>query len=91
MTGKEIVSQIEAWREDIPYRYFYIGITDNIQERLFNYHQPDSGHNYFQADTEEIARSVERYFLKKGMQGDTGGGKQPIYVYVYLISPNTKE
>lgn len=91
MTGKEIVADIEKWKTDIHYNKFYVGITDNIQERLFGYHKPNCGYIYRQADTEELARNVEKYFIKKGMQGGTGGGKRPTFVYVYVISENTVE
>jgi len=91
MTGKEIVAEIEKWCGEIPYKYFYIGITDNINERLFGYHKPDAGYIHSMADNEKTARNVEKYFLNKGMQGGSGGGKQPTYVYVYLISKDTVE
>jgi hypothetical protein len=37
----------------------------------------------WQADSEGIARDVEKYFLGKGMKGDTGGGENPTYVYIF--------
>lgn len=77
------------------YSDYYIGITDNINERLFGFHQvPQRGHwyIYMPADTDEIARKVEKFFLDLGMQGGTGGGSsKSIMVYCYEISPNTKQ
>jgi hypothetical protein len=74
---------------------FYVGITDNVEERLHGFHKvPKEGHwfIYCPADSEDIARNVEKYFLKKGMDGDTGGGDDDtIFVYCYEIGPNTKE
>ncbi|MEA5034222.1 hypothetical protein SDC9_104364 [bioreactor metagenome] len=91
MTKQEIIDIIDNWRNDIPYEYFYIGITDNINERLFGYHKPDAGCDFYQADSETIARDVEKYFLNKNMKGGTGGGKKPTFVYVYQITENTVE
>jgi hypothetical protein len=37
----------------------------------------------WQADTEAIVRNVEKYFLDKGMKGDTGGGEHSTYIYSF--------
>lgn len=89
MTGSEIANAIEEWRANIPYSCLYIGITDNIKERLFGYHKVQSRYIYQLADTESLARDLEKFFLAKGMKGGTGGGKRPTYVYVYVITKNT--
>lgn len=74
---------------------FYVGITDNIEERLHGFHQvPKKGHWYIwcPADTEMIARTVEKHYLGLGMDGGTGGGDDDTnFVYCYEIGPNTKE
>lgn len=71
------------------YSDFYIGITDNVEERLFGFHQvPRKGHWYIwrPADSAEDARRIERYYLAQGMDGNTGGGDEDTrYVYCYEI------
>lgn len=98
MTYEKIITEInehlgKSYKEF--YSDFYIGITDNINERLFGFHQvPQRGHwyIYMPADTDEIARKVEKFFLDLGMQGGTGGGSsKSIMVYCYEISQNTKQ
>lgn len=75
---------------------FYIGITDNKEERLHGFHQvPHKGHWFITrgADTEDIARDVEKHYLGLGMDGGAGGGTggDTKIVYCYKIGPNTKE
>lgn len=79
------------------YQDYYIGITNDIVERLFGYHQVDKDNDWWihcKADTEEISREVEKFYLEKGMDGGTGGGTPndpPLYVYCYEIGEHTKE
>lgn len=100
MTYNDIIKSIDDHLSKSPkhyYKEYYIGITDNIEERLFGYHKVNRNSDwwiYCRADTEEIARDVEAYYLGKGMDGGTGGGKgngQTKYVYCYEITNNTKE
>ena len=68
------------------YRYWYIGITDNPDERKASHKGKgvDVAHwRSWPASTEDIARRVESHFQRQGMKGDTGGGKTPKYVYIY--------
>ena len=68
------------------YRHWTIGIT-NDGERRKKEHEYDSKNvthwRSWPADTEDIARTVENYFLKYGMKGGGGGGTNPIYVYIF--------
>lgn len=79
------------------YADFYIGITNNVDRRLFEEHRvPRKGSwwIYSPADNEEIARRVERHYLDCGMHGSFGGGNgegSATCVYCYVISPNTVE
>ena len=77
------------------YSDYYIGITDNINECLFGFHQvPQRGYwyIYMPADTNEIAREVATYFLDLGMQGrELEGDSKSVMVYCYEISPKTKQ
>jgi len=71
---EKIVSQYSAWT---------IGITDDPKRRRTEHDNPDHWYDW-RADTETIARNVEKYFLDKGMKGATGGGEHPNYVYIFL-------
>ena len=98
MKKQEIIDAIMKHLELSPKPYysdFYIGITSDIEERLFNAHGvPEKGHWFIYgcADTEDIAREVEKYFLDLGMKGGTGGGTgdgDVKYVYCYELGPDT--
>ena len=68
------------------YPSWYIGITDDPDERKADHKSKGVDVSYWRswpADSESIARRVERHFLDLGMRGDTGGGKTPKYVYIY--------
>lgn len=100
MTKDEIIKSINEHLTKSLKRYykdFYIGITENIDNRLFGDHRVNRSADwwiYRIADTEEIAREVEAYYLEKGMDGNKGGGKgkgQTRIVYCYEISNHTKE
>lgn len=100
MSYEEIIKDIEEHLKISSkplYSDFYIGITEDIQERLFGYHQVVDKTDwwiYCRADTEGIARDVEKFYLEKGMDGGTGGGTgkgNTQYVYCYEINEHTKE
>ena len=99
MTKQEIIDAIEKHLGCSLKRYyqdFYVGITSDINARLFDAHNvPERGHWYIYrlADTEDIAREVEKYFLDLGMDGGTGGGTgdgNVQYVYCYEKGTNTR-
>lgn len=77
------------------YSEFYIGITNDVERRLFNEHNVSKNGGwwiYRESDSKDIAQAVEEYFLDKGMKGDTGGGTEnSVYVYCYEITNNTME
>ncbi len=79
------------------YSDFYVGITEDVKKRLFRDHQVNEKTDwwiYCHADTEDIARDVESYYLEKGMSGGNGGGKgkgETKYIYCYEINEHTKE
>ena len=100
MTRDAIIRDFDAHLKKSNRQYyseFYIGITNNIDERLFGSHKvPRENHwwIYSPADTEEIAREVEKFYLDKGMRGGTGGGTgngDAKYVYCYLVTSYTVE
>ncbi len=97
-TAKEIISDFEehlAKSNKQYYSDFYVGITNDIERRLFTEHNVDKNDSwwiYRTATNKTEAQNVEEYFLSKGMEGDTGGGTDnSIYVYCYEIASSTKE
>ncbi|MDL2277391.1 hypothetical protein LJC57_02250 [Parabacteroides sp. OttesenSCG-928-G07] len=98
MTAQEIKKEINdhlAKNNKQYYSDFYIGITNDIERRLFGEHNvPRKGHWRIHrvANSESHARVVEKHFLDEGMKGGTGGGNADcVYVYCYEISDQTVE
>ena len=98
MTKKDIISAItdyvnKNWPSNATKKSFYIGIANNAEDRLFTDHSVDKDKDiwiYCPADTEQIARDVEKYFLDLGLDGGTGGGKNINYVYCFLQNSHTR-
>lgn len=65
------------------YSIWTIGVTDDPATRKVQHGNPSDWYQW-DADTEQIARNVEAYFLDKGMKGGTGGGGRADYVYIFL-------
>ena len=82
MTERELIQAVEAGRQPYSYGAWTIGITDNPERRKAEHNNPGLW-KHWRADSETIARSVENYFLDKGMKGDVGGGFNPNYVYIF--------
>jgi len=82
MTEGELIQAIEVARQPYSYSVWTIGIIDNPERRRSEHGNPGLW-KHWRADSEAIARSVEKYFLAKGMKGDTGGGFSPTYVYIF--------
>ena len=80
MTKDAIINDLEKHLSDSVkqyYRDFYVGITNDENRCLFTDHNVDKDNDwwiYCKADSEEIARDVEKYYLEIGMKGDIGGG-----------------
>ena len=81
MKEEEIKEAIEKIVSN--YKVWTIGITDNPDRRKKEHGNPKHWHQW-RADTEAIARNVEKYFIAKGMKGAGGGGDTPNYVYIFL-------
>lgn len=97
-TTKEIISDIKshlACSNKQYYSDFYIGITNDVDRRLFGEHNVDKDRSWwiYRTAIDKIAAQLaEEYFLSKGMKGASGGGtKDTIYVYCYEITNTTKE
>lgn len=75
------------------YSEFYVGITNDVERRLFQEHNVNRETMwwaYNTATSKEIAERVEKYYLDKGMRGNTGGGTPDSkVVYCYAIAPTT--
>lgn len=98
MIAQQIIVDIDAHllkSNTQHYSDFYIGITEDINRRLFDFHNvPKKGHWYIyrEAANDSESRRVEQYYLDKGMdRGDGGGDENAVYVYCYQISDQTKE
>ena len=92
---KDIISDIEAYfgKHGGDYAAWYVGITKNVDERLFGRHKVRSNGNawiYRSAETDAVARPVEQHFLDLGMDGGAGGGDDDaVIVYAYKKSAGT--
>lgn len=88
---EEILSHIK--KQGWPYRGWYIDITSDWENRLFNEHQVPIINYWFiarQCYSNADARDVEQALLNLGCDGGRGGGDQSgVYVYAYLKGPNT--
>jgi hypothetical protein len=65
------------------YSVWTIGVTDDPDRRREEHDNPDIWYHW-NADSEQVARNVEAYFIDKGMKGGTGGGGGADYVYIFL-------
>ena len=97
-TAKQIIADIDAHLQKSSakhYKDFYVGITKDIDDRLFDFHQvPQKDHWYIyqKATDDDESRAVETHFLDIGMDGGDGGGdEESVFVYCYEISNVTKE
>ena len=77
------------------YSEFYIGITNDVNRRLFQEHNVNRKTMwwvYSTATSKDVAERVEKYYLGKGMRGDTGGGTpESTIVYCYAVAPTTND
>lgn len=86
MQESEIKQAIQTKIGQTKYEIWTIGITEDLQRRKSEHDSKGQDTKYWKdwkADTEDIARSVEAYFIDKGMKGGTGGGGHPSYVYIF--------
>lgn len=97
-TFNQIVADIDSHLQNSQKKYysdFYVGITNDIERRLFGEHNVQANGQwwiYRQAIDKNTAQLVEEHYLDKGMKGDTGGGNDDsTFVYCYEITRNTVE
>ena len=74
------------------YSDWYVGITKDLDEGLFQLHKVEENGIWisFGADTDEVAKKVESYFLNKKTDGNTIELEEDTrIVYVYKKNSNT--
>lgn len=90
---QEIIKDINNHFSDIAYSNCYVGITSDVDSRLFGAHNvsTENGHwIYRTATSHTIVREVEQHLLDAGMDGGTGGGDEASkIVYAYKKSAGT--
>lgn len=92
-----ISSEIDAHmqRSGIPNSGWYVGITSDIEERLFEYHQVPRENHWFiycRCIDANAARTLEAAYHRVGCKGAGGGGDgASVYIYVYAITGTTVE
>ena len=74
--------------KDLEYSDFYVGITNDVERRLFIEHELDEQsdtYDFFDFGSVDLARKAERLYLNQGLTGDTGGGtEESSVVYIYF-------
>ena len=74
---------------------WYVGITSDIEQRLFGFHQVPRQNHWFiyrRAINDTEARSIEAAYHKAGCKGAGGGGDHTaVFVYDYVITAQTVE
>lgn len=94
---EKIATEIDAYIRNGGggYPAWYCGIAANPRDRLFIDHSvTEKGGSwiYRDAGTDNAARNIEEYFIKKGCKGGGGGGDGGTrYVYAYKITATTRE
>ncbi|MCQ2363952.1 MAG: hypothetical protein MJ051_00155 [Akkermansia sp.] len=77
------------------YSEFYVGVTADINRRLFHEHnvkREGMWWIYRTAQSSTVAREIEKIYQKRGMRGAPGGGDDSAkIVYCYVITQNTVE
>ena len=75
------------------YSDFYVGITNDVERRLFEEHNVNRETMwwiYRTANSKAVAQEKEAYYIAKGMHGHGGGGADDSkIVYCYAIGPTT--
>jgi len=93
MDFKTVIKRIESYMNkfDGDYSDWYVGITNDLDEQLFEVHKVDEKGVWisFGADTEEVAKKVQEYFLDKKTDGKLVD-EQTDYRIVYAYKKNSK-
>jgi hypothetical protein len=90
-----IIAKIKLYIEQCggDYRNWYVGITSDLEERLFEGHKirENDLHTSEKASNSDVARAVENHFINKlKTQGGPGGGDATAkFVYAYKVKSYT--
>jgi hypothetical protein len=93
MTAQEIKQAINdhlAKSNKQYYSDFYIGITNDIERRLFGEHNVSRKEHWWihrTANSETHARAVEKHFLSDGMKGGPVVEIPIVYMYIVMKYP----
>lgn len=87
MTAEQIYNEILTYVGSSNFANWYVGVTNNIEERLFGYHKvhrTDGAWYHGMAIDHTHSRAVESGLIKLGFDGGTGGGdEKAAYVYAF--------
>lgn len=89
MTAQQIYQEILAYMGASNLANWYVGITNDVEDRLFGYHnvhRTNGAQYHAPALDVSHSRAVESALLNAGFDGGTGGGgdgDSATYVYVY--------
>ena len=93
MDYKTVIKRIESYMSKFEGEYpdWYVGITKDLDERLFELHKVDENGMWiaFGADTEEVAKKIEKYFLDKKTDGSPSQMEEGARI-VYAYKKNSK-
>jgi hypothetical protein len=82
-------------RSGIPNASWYVGVTSDIEERLFGFHRVPRQNHWFiyrRCINANAARALETAYHRVGCKGSTGGGDEScVYIYAYVITQTTVE
>ena len=71
---RTVIKRIENYMSKFEgdYSDWYIGITKDLDEELFNLHKFEESGIWisFGADTDEVAKKLEKYFIDKKKEGN---------------------
>jgi hypothetical protein len=89
---QSIDESIQSWGGD--YGACYVGITNDLERRLFEQHHVDKESRFFvhrNAGNFHRAGEVEKYFINRGCRGAPAGGTvDTTFVYAYYMTESTE-
>jgi len=95
--ARVIIAGINAHmrQSGIPNARWYVGITSNVEERLFGAHRVPRQNHWFiyrRAASSNEARAVEAAYHQAGCAGGGGGGDYlSVFVYAYVMTYQTAQ
>ena len=97
LSKQQIITEINNWilKGGVGYGSWYVGISTNARDRLFSGHGVHEQNDWWifrEAESAQVAREIEMYFLQtlKTDGGPGGGDPTSNMVYAYKKSANTR-